>query len=106
MNVEQEFDLHPGAAQDINDIWEHIAEDNPLAAKRFREEILDAIRKLVPFPHQGFKRPNLTSRPVRFQTVRDYLIAYAPEEKPLLVIAFMHGRRSPRVVAAILRGRE
>jgi len=38
--------------------------------------------------------------------VREYLIAYAPEEKPLWVIAIMHGRRSPRVMAAILRGRE
>jgi plasmid stabilization system protein ParE len=106
MNVEQEFDLHPGAAQDITDIWEYIAEDNPEAARRFREEILGTIRKLVPFPHQGFKRPNLTSRRLRFQTVRDYLIAYAPDEKPLLVIAVMHGQRSPRVMAAILRGRE
>ena len=38
--------------------------------------------------------------------VRDYLIAYAPDEKPLWVIAVMHGHRSPRVMAAILRGRE
>ncbi|HXB73939.1 MAG TPA: hypothetical protein VNY05_37210 [Candidatus Acidoferrales bacterium] len=38
--------------------------------------------------------------------IRAYLIAYAPEEKPLWVVAVMHGRRSPRVMAAILRGRE
>jgi len=31
-----------------------------------------------------------------------YLIAYAPEEKPLWVVAVMHGRRSPRLMAAIL----
>jgi len=106
MSIEQGFVLHPAAAQDITDIWEYIAEDNPEAARRLREEILNAIRKLVPFPNQGFKRPNLTSRRLRFQTVRDYLIAYAPDVKPLLVIAVMHGRRSPRVMAAILRGRE
>jgi hypothetical protein len=35
-----------------------------------------------------------------------YLIVYAPDESPLLVIAAIHGRRSPRVIAAMLRDRE
>jgi plasmid stabilization system protein ParE len=60
----------------------------------------------VPFPHQGYRRPDLTSRLLRFTLVREYLIAYAPDEKPLWVVAVMHGRRSPRIMAAILRGRE
>jgi len=106
MSAEEGFRLHPEAAQDITDIWQFIAQDNPLAARRVREEIRDAVRRLVLFPRQGHRRPDLTSRPLRFQTVRDYLIAYAPEEIPLLVIAVLHGRRSPRVMAAILRGRE
>lgn len=71
-----------------------------------REELLNAVRKLVAFPHTGHKRPDLTSRPLRFQTIRDYLVAYAPDEKPLVVIAVLHGRRNPRVLAAILSGRE
>jgi plasmid stabilization system protein ParE len=75
MNGEQGFALHPGAAQDITDIWEFIAEDNPLGARRAREDILGAIRKLLPFPQQGHKRSDLTSRPLRFQTIRDYLVA-------------------------------
>jgi toxin ParE1/3/4 len=94
MSEGQGFVLHPLAAQDITDIWEFIAETNPLAARRVREDILDAIRALVPFPHQGHRRTDLTSRPLRFKTVRDYLIAYAPDERPLLVIAVLHGRRS------------
>ncbi|MFZ0774794.1 MAG: type II toxin-antitoxin system RelE/ParE family toxin [Candidatus Sulfotelmatobacter sp.] len=106
MNRNPGFHLHPGAAQDITQIWEFIAEDSPLAARRMREEILDAIGKLVPFPHQGHKRPDLTTRSLRFQTVRDYLIAYAPDEHPLLVIAVLHGRRNPRTIAAILGQRQ
>lgn len=69
-------------------------------------EIVAAIDALVPFPNVGHKRPDLTSRPLRFIPVREYLIAYAPDEKPLWVVAVMHGRRSPRVMAAILRARE
>jgi plasmid stabilization system protein ParE len=106
MTSDQGFKLHPEAARDIIDIWEYIARENPLAAGRVREDILDAIRKLVPFPHQGHKRPDLTSLPLRYQIVRSYIIAYAPEERPLLVIAVLHGRRNPRVIAAILSGRK
>ncbi|MFN0102657.1 MAG: type II toxin-antitoxin system RelE/ParE family toxin [Bryobacteraceae bacterium] len=106
MTTERGFDLHPEAAQDITDTWEYIATDSPQAARRVREEILEAIRAIALFPHQGHRRPDLTNRPLRFKVVREYLIAYAPDESPLWVIAVMHGRRSPRVMAAILRGRE
>jgi plasmid stabilization system protein ParE len=105
MNPKPGFSLHPGAAQDITEIWEFIAEDSPLAARRIREQMLEAIGKLAPFPYQGHKRPDLTTRPLRFQTMREYLIAYAPDENPLLVIAVLHGRRNPRAMAAILRQR-
>ena len=105
MTTAQGFELHPGAVQDVTEIWEFIGKDNPFAARDVREDILDTIRNLIPFPHQGHRRADLTSRPLRFQTVRNYLIAYAPDEKPLLVVAVLHGRRSPRVIAAILRKR-
>ncbi|MBI4464642.1 MAG: type II toxin-antitoxin system RelE/ParE family toxin [Acidobacteria bacterium] len=97
--------FHPEAYTDLSEIWEFIAEDNRDAADRVLGEIHETIRALVPFPHQGHMRPDLTARPLRFQAVRDFLIVYAPDEKPLLVIAVLHGRRSPRVMAAILRSR-
>jgi toxin ParE1/3/4 len=100
------FALHPEAYDDIDEVRSYIAEDNPDAADRMVNEIFDRIRQLVPFPGQGFRRANLTSLPLRFVTVRDYLIAYAPEKKPLWVVAVFHGRRNPRVIAAILRSRE
>ena len=100
------YDFHPEARTELDEIWEYIALDNPDAAERVIAEILDAIRNLIPFPFVGHKRPDLTSRPLRFIVVYEYLIAYAPAEKPLWVVAVIHGHRSPRVIAAILRGRE
>jgi toxin ParE1/3/4 len=100
------YGLHPEAEIDLDDIWEFIAADDPEAADKLADDILDAIDALVAYPHQGYRRPNLTSRPLRFKLVREYVIAYAPEKKPLWVVAVFHGRRSPRVIAAILRGRE
>jgi plasmid stabilization system protein ParE len=104
------YDFHPEAALDLDEIWEFIAEANLDAnldaADRVIADILAALDKLLPFPNQGHKRPDLTSRALRFVLVREYLIAYAPDEKPLWVVAVLHGRRNPRVMAAILRGRE
>ena len=100
------YDFHPEAALDLYEIWEFIAGDNLDAADRTIADVLAALDKLAPFPNQGHKRTDLTSRPLRFTVVRDYLIAYAPDEKPLWVLAVLHGRRNPRVMAAILRGRE
>jgi plasmid stabilization system protein ParE len=100
------FVLHPEACTDINDLWEYIAFDSVDAADRIREEIYDAIDRLVAFPHQGHKRPDLTARPLRFRAVRDYLIAYAPDEKPLLVVAVLHGRRSPETIKNKLEQRQ
>lgn len=100
------FVLHPEAYTDLDEIWEYIAADNLEAADRVREDLFAAMNELVSFPRQGHQRSDLTSRPIRFWRVRDFLIAYAPEERPLLVLAVLHGRRSPRIVAALLRHRE
>jgi plasmid stabilization system protein ParE len=100
------YAFHPEALSDLDEIWDYIASDSIIAAEKVNTDIVKAIRALVPFPHQGHRRSDLTSRPLRFWRVYDYLIAYAPDQKPLWVVAVIHGHRSPRVMAAILRGRE
>ena len=100
------YALHPEAFADIDEIWEYIAEHNIDAADRVVADIFIALGILAASPHIGHQRPDLTARPLRFHLVRDYLIAYAPDESPLWVVAVLHGRRNPRVMAAILRGRE
>src|SRR5437773_319808 len=97
--------FHPEAFADMDDIWDYIALDNPNAADQFIEEIYKAIRSLVNMPNQGHWRTDLTSRPLRFWRIRSYLIAYAPDEHPLLVVAILHGRRNPKILAAILKNR-
>jgi plasmid stabilization system protein ParE len=82
------FVLHPEALTDLEEIWEYIAADNPGAADGVLEQIYEAIRALVPFPQQGHRRSDLTSRPLRFHSVRDFLIAYAPDEKPMPVLGY------------------
>jgi antitoxin ParD1/3/4/toxin ParE1/3/4 len=100
------YALHPEAFTDLDDIRFYIARNNPDAADRVMLEIFDAVQSLVYFPDRGHRRRDLTARPLRFTLVREYLIAYAPDQKPLWVVAVMHGRRSPNLMAAILKSRE
>lgn len=100
------YAFHPEAVNDLYDIWEYIAADNIDAADRVREEIFETLRSLARVPHQGHRRPDLTSRALRFTVVREYVIAYAPDEEPLWVIAILHGHRKPSIMAAILRNRQ
>jgi len=58
MTDDQGFELHPGAAQDITEIWQFVAEDNPPVATRLREDILEATAGLWLF------RIRVTSGPI------------------------------------------
>jgi plasmid stabilization system protein ParE len=78
----KKFVLHPEAYTDIDDIWEYIAFDNLDAADRVREEMYDSIDRLVCFPHKGHRRPDLTARPLRFASVREYLMRMRLTKSP------------------------
>jgi plasmid stabilization system protein ParE len=66
-----EFVLHPEAVKDLDEIWEYIAADGLDAADRTIEEIYETIQSLVPFPYLGRSRPDLTSKPLWFQSLRE-----------------------------------
>jgi len=86
------YDFHPEAEVEFTDIWDFIASDSPKAADRVTNDILKRLDGLVKFPHQGHYRTDLTSRPLRFVRVHDYLIAYAPDELPLWGAAILRSR--------------
>ena len=99
--------FHPDAFADLDEIWEDIAQDNADAADRVLAEIHSTLTLLAGSPHIGHRRPDLATRPLRFHVVREeYLVAYASDEKPLWVVAVLHGSRNPRLMSAILRGRD
>ena len=96
------YAFHPEALQDLDEVWTFIAKDSIDAADRVIAEILATVEGLSALPHQGFQRPDLTSQPLRIVLVRDLLVVYAPDEQPIWILAILHGRRNPRVLAAIL----
>jgi len=100
------YELHPEAWIDLHEIGQHLADDSPAAAKRVITEIFDAISALVRFPQPGASPHRPHDAPTALYPRIRLSIAYAPDEQPLWVVAVFHGHRSPRVMAAILRGRE
>ena len=100
-----DYSLDPEALADIDAIWEYIASDS-VDAPTGRSRPSSKALQLWPHP-RGRVIPDriLTSAPLLFWRVYSYLIVYAPAEQPLFVIAVIHGQRSPRVIATILRER-
>jgi plasmid stabilization system protein ParE len=98
------FVLTRRALADIFEIWRFIAVDNPSAADLVEEAIFEACGLAARSPLAGHRRPDLTSRNVRFWTLGrypNYSVVYRPETQPLEVVAVIHGMRDiPRILAS------
>jgi hypothetical protein len=94
------YTLHPEAYRDIGGLrLQRLRQPGRRRPGCYGD--LRCIRSLVALPWQDYRRPNLTGAPLRFIVVYDYVLAYAPATTPLRVLAVIHGRRGPRVMAAI-----
>ncbi len=89
----ERYILAPEALQNLQDIWDFIAVDNPDAASALQEEFFRAFEDLAAMPGKGHKREDLTDRAVLFFRVRSYLIVYRSESVPLQIVAVLHASR-------------
>jgi plasmid stabilization system protein ParE len=93
--------LTPLAKMDIFEVWSYIAEDSENAANLVEQAIYDACRFLAGSPFRGHLRADLTSRTLRFWTLRrypNYSIVYRPEAIPIQVVAILHGKRNAQQI--------
>ena len=83
------------AEEDLNDIIEYIAADNPSAAAAVLDRIENDLRLLSQQPQLGRipEEEDLVRMGYRFLIVRDYLIFYTLEERAVLVHRIVHGAR-------------
>jgi toxin ParE1/3/4 len=91
--------LSPLARQDLNEIWEHIAEDDLDTADRFVDELEAAMDAIAKMPGMGHVREDLADVSHRFWPVRSYLIVYHSDTKPVEVVRVLHAARD---VASLL----
>ena len=72
-----DYIVAPEARQDIIDIVDYIAADNPRAADRVEDAILEAFAILAERPAMGHFRPDLTPQAYRFWTMMGrYMLVY------------------------------
>jgi toxin ParE1/3/4 len=96
------FVLTPRAKQDVNDIWDYIADDNIEAADQVVESLESAMLKLAKNPGIGHWREELTDKRHRFFLVRSYLIVYRHETKPLKIIRVLHAARDVQSILGLI----
>jgi len=82
----------PRAGADLDDIWLHIALDNPAAADLLIDRIVRRILDLEDHPRLGPARPEISPE-ARMLIVGDYLILYKVTEADVTIVRVVHGAR-------------
>src|SRR5713226_1864211 len=95
------FVLTPLAKQDLNDIWDYIADDNIEAADRVLDALENAMVKLAKSPGIGHWRKELTDKRLRVFLVYSCLIVSRHETKPLQIIRVLHAARDVQSILGV-----
>ncbi len=85
----------PAAVQDLLDILDYIARDNPDAARALVDRVERAIGRLARFPRSGRapRDARLRLRGYRLLVVGDYLIFYVVIRRTVQIRRVIHGAR-------------
>lgn len=94
--------LSRDAFQDLDDLWDYIAEESVPAADRLIARLFEAFEELARNPRMGHKREDLTKFPVLFWPVGNYLVIYRTKQRLIQIAAVVHGKRD---IPAFLRRR-
>ena len=95
-----DFILAPAARADLHEIWDYYASEiqDVDVADRIRDELFAAFDALAKTPGMGHYRSDLVAEPLRFWRVRDYLILYRSEKRPLEIVRVLHGKRDVQAI--------
>lgn len=84
------------ALQDLDEIAEYIALDNPRAAARLVRLVFDSVERLERFPKSGRRPPELKRTPYREVVVAPCRIFYRLEENTVYILHVMRAERMLR----------
>lgn len=85
----------PAAQQDLSDLLDYIARDNPRAARGFVDRLERTVGRLAQFPKSGRRPrdPRLDRLGYRVLVVDDYLVFYVIRRRTVQVRRVIHGAR-------------
>jgi antitoxin ParD1/3/4/toxin ParE1/3/4 len=90
------------ACQDLDDLWDYVAEESVEAADRLIARLFKAFEALARNPGMGHTREDLTKFPILFWPVGNYLVIYRAKGPLIQIVAVVHGKRD---IPAFLRRR-
>ena len=76
----------------MDDIWLHIAADDPAAATRMIERLAAGVARLADFPESGRARPEI-GMGARSIVVGRYLVLYRVNGEYVDIVRVIHGAR-------------
>ena len=88
------YEVSNEAQNDLFEIWCRIANDSVELADRIESKFHDLFASLGQMPRLGHARPDLTKRPVLFFGLYSFVVVYAPDAKPIRIMAVLRGRRN------------
>ncbi len=86
------YRLSPRAMADIEAIGDHLSQFNPHAAMRLIQRMADRWELLATQPFSGAERTDLFAE-VRHVVVGEYVTFYRVDERNILILRVLHGRR-------------
>lgn len=84
--------FRPAAEDDLEEIGDFIARDNPQRALTFIRHLREKCAKLAAMPESAPRRPNLGSE-IRSRPAGNYVIFYRPVDGGIEVIRILHASR-------------
>lgn len=84
----------PLADRQVDDAVEYIAHDDPIAAGRWLEHLLERVRALSRFPDSGRMVPETQREDIREIIVSPYRVLYRRRDDRVEIVAIRHEARA------------
>lgn len=91
--MNKEYNLSVEALQDLQEIWQYIAEDNLVYADKVESSLYMEFDRLAKNPNIGHRRNDITNKSVRFWNLYSYQIIYMENTSPLQILRILSGYR-------------
>jgi toxin ParE1/3/4 len=80
------------AGDDLEDVWEYVAQDNPGAARKVIKEITGKFKLLRDHPQIG-REENTLLDTLRSFPISSYIVLYKPFENGVEILRILHAAR-------------
>lgn len=75
---------------DMLEIGDFIAMDNPSASSKLMDKFEECFERIASMPEIGYKKPEWTTKNIRFLTIKKYLIVYQINDENITILRVLN----------------